>query len=484
MFLTLPLWLSTILGLALFIIKFKSNKQRNMFMCFSAIVCAVAMWAVILTYNGDGVKLIEFSQTVSISLKLDGLGKVFAGLSATLWPFACFYAVEYMRHDEKQRTFCGFFILAMSATLGIAMSADMLSMYFFYELLTLSTLPLVLHGMSKKSRKAGMAYLCYSIGGAAFAFVAVAFSVHWGGREFALGGMLNASAFINSNLAMTIYVLSFMGFGVKAAIFPLHRWLPEASVAPTPVTALLHAVAVVKAGAFALMRLTYYCFGTEFLKGTWAQMVVMAITIITILYSSTMALKERHFKRRLAYSTAANLSYILFGVTQMSALGLASGVVHMLFHSIIKIGAFFAAGAVIHNTDREYIDSLDGLGRKMPVTFACFTVSGLALMGLPPLNGFISKWYLAEAAVEAGSVMSVIGICVLLYSALVTAIYMTTVSVRAFFPRKTANLTLNSKIREVNGYMTVPMVIFSVLCIVTGFMGGTVFDGINAILGL
>jgi len=357
-------------------------------------------------------------------------------------------------------------------------------MYFFYELLTLSTLPLVLHGMTKKSRKAGITYLCYSIGGAAFAFVAVAFSVYWGGREFALGGMLNASAFINSNLALTVYVLAFLGFGVKAAVFPLHRWLPEASVAPTPVTALLHAVAVVKAGAFALMRLTYYCFNAEFLTGTWAQTVVMAITVITIIYGSTMALKERHFKRRLAYSTCANLSYILFGVTQMSAIGLASGVLHMLFHSVIKIGAFFAAGAVIHNTDREYIDSLDGLGRRMPVTFTCFTVSGLALMGLPPLNGFISKWYLAEAAVETGSIMSVIGICVLLYSALVTAIYMTTVSVRAFFPRKSANLTLNSRIKEVSGYMTVPMVLFAVMCVVMGCMGGQIFDGINTLLGL
>lgn len=484
MLLTIPIALPVICGLLLFIIKFPSQRSRNIFMCLSAIVSAIAMWVVMFTYNGDGIRLIRLSETVSISLKLDGLGKIFAGLSATLWPITAFYAVEYMRHDKNQRVFCGFFIMSMGVTLGIAMSATMLSMYFFYELLTLSTLPLVLHGMTQKTKKAGISYLCYSIGGAAFALFAVVFSIYYGGGEFTLGGTLSGNAFSNANLAMTIYVLSFMGFGVKAAIFPLYRWLPEASVAPTPVTALLHAVAVVKAGAFAVIRLTYYCFGIDFLSGSWAQQVVMLITMITIAFASTMALKERHFKRRLAYSTSANLSYILFGVTQMSPFGLAAGVVHLLFHSIIKIGAFFTAGAVIHKTDREYIDMLDGLGRKMPVTFTCFTIFGFALMGLPPFNGFISKWYLAEAAVEVGGVMSTIGVCVLLYSALITAIYMMTISVRAFFPRKSANLALNHKVKEANGFMTVPIILFACLCLVTGLLGGTILDGISTLLGL
>ena len=210
----------------------------------------------------------------------------------------------------------------------------------------------------------------------------------------------------------------------------------------------------------------------------------MGVTVVTIIFGSTMALKERHLKRRLAYSTCANLSYILFGVTQMSDIGLTAGVTHLLFHSIIKIGAFFAAGAVLHNTHREFIDDLNGLGKKMPVTFVCFTVFGFSLMGLPPFNGFISKWYLAESAVGTASIMSTIGICALLYSALITAIYMMTVSVRAFFPRKAANAALNARVREVNGFMTAPLVLFAVLCLVTGLMGGTIFRGVASVLGV
>lgn len=233
-----------------------------------------------------------------------------------------------------------------------------------------------------------------------------------------------------------------MGFGVKAAVFPLHGWLPKASVAPTPVTALLHAVAVVKAGAFAVIRLTYYSYGTDFLKGTWAQYAVMAIVIFTILFGSSAALKQVHFKRRLAYSTVANLSYILFGVTLMTPIGLEAGVLHMLFHSIIKIGAFFAAGAVLHSTKREYISELDGLGKKMPITFGTFTVFALALTGIPLFNGFVSKWALASAAIQSGDTLSFIGIIVLLISALLTAIYMLNISVRAFFPKKTPSLPI------------------------------------------
>lgn len=205
--------------------------------------------------------------------------------------------------------------------------------------------------------------------------------IYGSGAGFTMGGILSPAAFENKNLLLTVYVLAFMGFGVKAAVFPLHGWLPKASVAPTPVTALLHAVAVVKAGAFAVIRLTYYSYGADFLRGTWAQYVVMGVAVFTILFGSSAALKQVHFKRRLAYSTVANLSYILFGVTLMSEAGLNAGVLHMLFHSIIKIGAFFAAGAVLHNTGKEYISELDGLGKKMPVTFTAFTVFALSLTG-------------------------------------------------------------------------------------------------------
>lgn len=235
------------------------------------------------------------------------------------------------------------------------------------------------------------------------------------------------------NMMLFVYVLCFLGFGVKTAIWPFSGWLPKAGVAPTPVTALLHAVAVVNTGAFATMRVTYYSFGTGLLKGTWAQGVVMLLVIFTIVYGCSRALKETHLKRRLAWSTVSNMSYILFGVTLMTPLGLAAALCHMLFHSFMKICSFFCAGAVIHRTNRTYVHELDGLGRRMPRVFAIFTVSGMALMGVPGLAGFISKWQLAQAAAADDNPLAWVGVGALLVSALLTAIYMLTISVRAFF---------------------------------------------------
>ena len=484
MYLILPVLLPAVFGLVLAIVKLPDTRRQTVYTFVASLISGAVIWYVICTDTGGAVTLIKASDTVAIRLKFDGLGKIFAGLIATLWPLTTLYAIEYMKRDENVRTFCVFFLLSMAATAGIAESGDMLSMYFFYELLTLTTLPLILHGMSDAAKRAGISYVCYSLGGAALAFIAVAFSTYYGGGEFRMGGSLAGEAFGNQNLALTVYALSAVGFGVKAAIFPLHRWLPQASVAPTPVTALLHAVAVVKAGAFAVMRLTYYCFGADRLHGTWAQTALTLLAAFTILYGSTMALKERHFKRRLAYSTCANLSYILFGAFQMSAAGLAGGVVHLLYHSMFKICGFFAVGAVMHNTGREYVDELDGLGRKMPVTFACFTVSGLALLGTPLFNGFASKWHLAVAAMETGTAASFFGFAALLYSALLGSIYMLTVSVRAFLPAKDAPVTQNDGIKEVNLLMTFPMVLLAVSCLITGMCDGAVMGAIRAVLGV
>ena len=270
------------------------------------------------------------------------------------------------------------------------------------------------------------------------------------------------------NLLLLVYVLSFFGFGVKAAVCPLNSWLPQAGVAPTPVTALLHAVAVVKSGAFAIIRLTYYCFGVTFLKGTWAQYVVMAATMVTIIYGCSRAVKETHLKRRLAYSTISNLSYILFGATIMTPLGLTAALSHMLFHGIMKICSFFCAGAVICQTGRTYVHQLDGLGRRMPRVFGIFTLSSLALMGVPGLCGFISKWNLASAAIESRQPLAYFGIVALLLSAILTAIYMLTIVVRAFFPQKGFDGSSIAEVSDPGWYMLVPLFTFSVLIIYFG----------------
>jgi multicomponent Na+:H+ antiporter subunit D len=267
-------------------------------------------------------------------------------------------------------------------------------------------------------------------------------------------------------------------------MFPFSGWLPKAGVAPTPVTALLHAVAVVKAGAFTIMRVTYYSFGPDFLRNTWAQYVVMGLTIFTIVYGCSRAVKETHLKRRLAWSTVSNLSYILFGVTMMSPLGLVGALSHMIFHAVMKICAFFCAGAVIYKTGRNYVYELDGLGRKMPKVFGCFTVSALALMGVPGLCGFISKWNLAKAAVDSHNVLAYVGVAALLVSALLTAIYMMTIVVRAFFPGKDFDYDTIRDVKDPNWMMILPLALFVVAMFYFGLHSQPVVSALEQIAAL
>lgn len=389
------------------------------------------VWLCVFFSRGSDVTLFYFTDTLRVGLCPDGIGLFFAALASVMWIFTVIYAFEYMKGKEHLNMFFAFFTAAYGATLGIAMSADLLTMYFFYEILTLVTLPLVIQPMTKKAIRAGRKYLYMSLGGSAFAFIGLVILIHQTGQaEFVSGGIYDNAL---DTTGLVAYLLTFLGFGVKSAVFPLHIWLPAASVAPTPVTALLHAVAVVKSGVFAIIRVTYYCYGVEAIRGTWAQYTALIIAIITIVYGSAMALRERHFKRRLAYSTVSNISYIVFGAMLLSEAGLAAALMHFLFHSVTKIAAFMNAGAVIETTEREYIFRLDGLGRKMPVTFGCFTVSALSLTGIPLFCGFFSKWNLCTAALADGGAYGIVGVAALLISALFTAIYMFSIVIRAFF---------------------------------------------------
>ncbi|MDE6219764.1 MAG: proton-conducting membrane transporter, partial [Lachnospiraceae bacterium] len=348
---------------------------------------------------------------------------------------------------------------------------NMLTLYCFYELLTLVTVPLVMHTFTREAVLASRKYFYYSLGGAAFAFIGLIFLVVYGDSlAFLYGGVLNLSQVGDKkDLLLFIYVLAFLGFGVKTAICPFNAWLPQAGVAPTPVTALLHAVAVVKSGAFAIMRLTYYSFGTDFLQGTWAQYLLLCIVIFTIVYGCSMAVRETHIKRRLAFSTISNLSYILFGVLIMTPLGLVGALCHMVFHGVMKICSFFCAGAIITQAHANYVYEIDGMAKRMPKIFAIFTVSSLALMGVPGLCGFVSKWHLAKAAFASDNILAVIGVGALLVSALLTAIYMLSIVVRACFPGNDFDFgKLQDNVRDPDWRMLLPLFLFVAAMAVIG----------------
>lgn len=465
------------------IISWKKRTHMLIYLETLVSVNAILVWALLLHRPQETFTFVNFAGNLNIAFGLDGLGSVFAGLISLLWPFATLYSFEYMKKENHERIFFMFYTITYGVTLGIALADNILTMYCFYELLTLVTMPLVMHTLTKEAILASRKYLYYSIGGAAFAFIGMIFIITYGNRmDFVLGGVLDLSQIGDrQNVFLLVYVLAFMGFGVKAAICPFNSWLPQAGVAPTPVTALLHAVAVVKSGAFAIMRLTYYSFGCDFLRGTWAQYLLMAIVMFTIVYGCSMALKETHLKRRLAYSTISNLSYILFGVVIMTPLGLAGALCHMVCHAFMKICSFFCAGAIMHQTNRHYIHELDGFGRKMPKVFAIFTVSALALMGVPGLCGFISKWNLASAAIQSGNLLAYFGVGCLLVSALLTAMYMLTIVVRAYFPGKDFDYHTISDVKDPNWMMLLPLLVFVIAMVVLGIHSAPVTELLSAV---
>lgn len=478
----LPVIFPIIAGIALLPVKFKSRKQREMWVLSIVVLNAVFALYAIFGAGSPYVTLFTFNSKLSLALHVDGLSKVFGTMVSILWIITTIYAFEYMTHEGHEDRFFAFFIMTFGVVIGIAFAANFLTLYLFYEFLTLATLPLVMHQFDNKARHAGKTYVIYMMFGASLAFIGFVFIYCFGTTtDFVMGGVLNRNLVAgNEDVLRLVFVMAFFGFGVKAAVFPFWRWLPKASVAPTPVTALLHAVAVVKSGVFAIIRLIYYSFGTSFLIGTWAQNVVLIAAAITIVFGSTVALRTPHVKRRFAYSTVSNLSYIVFGVALMTPAGLGAGLLHMVYHAVIKITLFFTAGAILYKTHREYLYEMEGFGRLMPITFATMTIAGLGLIGVPPFAGFHSKWALATAAVNSSNPVAYIGIGALIISALLTALYIFYIVVRAYFPReKTYPEGYYDHVSDPNKYMTVPLVLLAIVSVIIGIFPEPLINFLN-----
>ena len=471
-FLTL---LVPLLGGALMgVIRFPSGKARAIYV--ESVVCLTSLMvlSLLLTRTEETVVLFHLMDKLPLAFRLDGTSCVFAGLVAALWPIASLYAFEYMKHEERENTFMAWYTMSYAATLAVAFSANLFSMYIFYECLTIVTLPLVIHKKDAMSIRAGRKYLTYSITGAALAFIAMVVIIFYSGTtDFVLGGVLNLeTAAGHEAMLLGVFLLAFIGFGTKAAVFPMHAWLPAASVAPTPVTALLHAVAVVNTGAFAVLRVIYYSFGVDFLSGTWAQTVALLLACVTIVFGSSMAVKEQHLKRRLAWSTISNLSYMLMGAALMSPAGMVGSLSHMVMHGVTKITLFYCAGAILVRTGKEYIQDVRGYGKLMPVTCAAFVVAGMSLVGTPPLSGFVSKFNLLSAAGEAG-ILGMIAIAALIISAILTAIYLFTVIGPMYFRPLNADMAhLKDFNRDPNWMMLLPFGLLIAAVIGLGLWGG------------
>ncbi len=380
----------------------------------------LAMLPSVLSGNQIAISLLPMLPGGDFALRVDAFGMVFALTAAVLWLLNSFYAIGYMRaqreHAQTRFYFC--FAVAIAAAVGIAFSENLLTLFMFYEILTIITYPLVVHIGTPEAMKAGRKYLAYLLIGGVFLLAALVLTyILTGTTTFVPGGFLAGSG---SAIVLQVLFLLFMVGFVKAAWMPLHGWLPAAMIAPTPVSAFLHAVAVVTAGVFGIVRIAGWVYGMDLMASLGLGTLLALIASFTIITASLFALTEDNLKLRLAYSTVSQLSYVLLGVSMLSVAGMTGAMVHIPIHAFLKITLFFVAGAVIVSTGKEYISEMKGIGRNMPVTALMFAAAAIGICGLPPLSGIISKIYLAIGAVEGG--MPVL-LLVLIASAVLNAAY-------------------------------------------------------------
>lgn len=394
-------------------------------------ISVISMLPAVMAGEIIKVNLFRLLDGLGLFFKIDPLGMVFGLVSSTLWVFATVYSIGYMAHEHDQRNYFVFFVLSCSAAMGVAFSGNLFTLYIFYEYLAICTYPLVVHAGTEESVKAGIKYISYSLAGGALILLSI-FMIYdlVGTLDFTAGGILGAVAAEHSTRITVIFALLIAGFGTKAAIMPLHSWLPGAMVAPTPVSALLHAVAIVKAGVFGISRVFYSLYGVDVLQGLNVTNILAVIVSFTIIVGSLMAIKQTVLKLRLAYSTIGQLGYITLGILMLDPAGALGGLSHIINHAVLKITLFFCAGMIITVTGKKNLDQLRGIGKQMPLTMLAFAVGALGLMGVTPICGYISKYYLLTGGVFSGHPVYAY---VIVTSTLLNSIYYLPIIVNAFF---------------------------------------------------
>ncbi|MAT65447.1 MAG: proton-conducting membrane transporter [Gammaproteobacteria bacterium] len=370
-------------------------------------------------------------------LRAGPLALLFVTLSSALWLLTTLYAIGYLEGSPHRSRFFGFFSLCVTASVGVALAGNLLTFLLFYELLTLSTYPLVVHRGTEAARRAGQSYLAYTLTGGALLLAGTLWLYSLAGTlEFTATGFVHGLVDDHRGALILIFWLLIAGVGVKAALVPLHGWLPQAMVAPAPVSALLHAVAVVKAGAFGIVRIVYEVYGVELAADLGVALPLAALAAITILYGSLRALYQDDLKRRLAFSTVSQVSYIALGVAIAGPIATIGGLVHLVHQGLMKITLFFCAGNLAETVHIHRISEMDGVGRRMPWTMGAFTLAAFGMIGLPPVAGFVSKWYLGLGAMQAGQDWVVL---VLAGSSLLNAAYFLPILHRAWFRAPAGN---------------------------------------------
>lgn len=465
-------------------------KNRKNLCIYTAIALALsgvlAVVALLVTKDNVPVTVFSLTRSLPVLFKADGISRFFAVVTTVVWLAAGLYSFSYMSHEQREKGYYGFYLMVYGILLGLDFAGNLITFYIFYELMTLLSLPLVLHTRTKEAVLAGLKYLFFSLAGAYMVLFGTYFLNRYANTlTFTAGGVLDMSLLEGKGgLLLVAVFLMLFGFGVKAGMFPMHVWLTAAHpVAPAPASAALSGV-IVKAGVLGVIRTVYYLFGPGFIRGTWVQKTWLVLIFITILTGSAMACREKVFKKRLAYSTVSQVSYILLGIALLTPQGFRGALLHAGSHALMKCGLFLTAGVVIWKTGKTRVDELTGIGKKMPVTMWCYVAFSLSLIGLPPFAGFVSKWYLGMGCMESElQVYGILGAAILLVSAMLTAWYLLPIAVNGFLPGKgykgqpkdtPPGLTVKRK--EAPLFMCISMAVLSLAVLLLGMFPGKILE--------
>ena len=460
-----------IAGTVVSVVKMPDGHTRNRL--YAAVTILTDVLAVCALLYGKPVTLFKLAEGVTISFSPDPIGKYILAVVLILYTAVVFYAFEYMEHEERQNVFFAFLLISFGALMAVCVSGNLVTLYLSFESLTLTTFPLVLHEMDRAAVAAGLKYLFYSVGGALLGLFAVFFVYSYasGDASFTYGGFLDSAKVAgHEGILLAAVFAGIVGFGTKAGMYPMHGWLPTAHpIAPAPASALLSAI-IAKAGVVCVIRLVYFSVGAEFIRGTWVQTAWIILALLTIFMGSMMAFREKMLKKRLAYSSVSQISYIMLGLAMLSDEGLRGGLIHLMSHAASKGTLFMVAGIFIVKLGIRDVGLLKGVGRRMPVTMWCFMIASLSLVGIPPMGGFLSRWVISQAALSSGTgIFAYLAPAVLIISALLTAGYLFPVAVDAFFPGNDYEGPTDNC--EPSALMTVPMICLCAVALIAGLFG-------------
>jgi multicomponent Na+:H+ antiporter subunit D len=457
----------------------KSGNRPNL-REFWSVLAGVIKFSIVMSmvpaiFAGNTIEytLVSFYQGIDIKFRVDALGLLFATVSSFLWIVTSFYSIGYMRSNKEhaQTRYYTCFAISLSSTIAVAFSANLITLFIFYEVLSLATVPLVGHKETPEAHEGARKYFLYLLSLSKTFLLSGIIIVYMvaGTTDFASHGLLSNAQ--GSTLLFVTFFLFLFGFA-KCGIMPVHNWLPSAMVAPTPVSALLHAVAVVKVGVFSVLRVVFHIYGVDLMSRMNLGITVAYVASFTIVVGSIIALSKDNLKARLAYSTVSQLSYVILGAVLLTPSSMTGGIVHIANHAFSKITLFFCAGSLYSSAHKTEISQLSSIGKKMPWTMAAFFIASLSMIGVPPAAGFISKWFIAIGSIEAKEMPILM---FLLFSTILNAAYFLPITYKAFFVKEEAPSHLHhdtthdhhDEIKE-NPMIVVPLVLTAIISLIIG----------------